>query len=46
MFKMMMKLLVWITVFVAAVAGILYWEKATSPEYIEVYSDDQDNELF
>lgn len=46
MMKTILKLLAWITVFAAAVAGILYWEKATTPEYIEVYSDDADDELY
>lgn len=46
MFKVVLKLVVWVTVFAAAVAGLLYWEKATAPEYIEVYSDDADNDLF
>ena len=41
--KTILKLLGFIVVALATLLGIAYWNKATTPEYIEIYSDGEDN---
>ncbi|MEG0910359.1 MAG: hypothetical protein RSB47_03855 [Ruthenibacterium sp.] len=40
--KTVLKLLVWIVGILAAVAGLAYLKKENSPEYIEIYSDEDE----
>ncbi|MEG0166845.1 MAG: hypothetical protein RR709_03130 [Ruthenibacterium sp.] len=40
--KTVLKLLVWIVGILAAVAGLAYFKKENTPEYIEIYSDNDD----
>lgn len=40
--KMILKLLSWIVGILALVAGLVYLKKQNSPEYIEIYSDDEE----
>ena len=40
--KTILKLLVSIIAVLAAILGFAYWQKATTPEYIEIYSDDEE----
>ncbi len=40
--KTICKIFVWLMAILAAVAGIAYLEKKSTPEYIEIYSDDEE----
>ena len=45
MLKVIFKLLAVLGVVFGALMALAYWEKSNAPEYIEIYSD-TDNELF
>ena len=42
--KVVLKLLGWLAVIAAAVCALAYWDKKTTPDYIEIYSDGEDEE--
>jgi hypothetical protein len=42
MFKFVCKVLAWTLALLGALSALAYWDKATAPEYIEIYSDDDD----
>lgn len=45
MFKVLFKLLAVFGTIFAALVGYSYWKKQSSQDYIEVYSDDDDDEF-
>ncbi len=40
--KTILKIFAWLVAIFAAVAGIAYLEKISTPDYIEIYSDDEE----
>lgn len=46
MIKFILKLVAVLTVVGAAVIGLSYWNKTKEPDYIEIYSDDDEDFTF
>ncbi|MEG2930866.1 MAG: hypothetical protein RR825_03680 [Ruthenibacterium sp.] len=41
--KSILKFLFTILAVLTAIAGLAFWQKSSRPEYIEIYSDDDDD---
>lgn len=44
--KFVLKLFVCLVAVTAALLGLAYWDKITTPQYVEVYSDDDSEHYF
>ncbi len=44
--KCILKVIGCLAALIAALAALAYFDKSTAPEYIEVYSDDDDSDVF
>ena len=42
--KFILKVLGWLAVIGAALAALLYWDRCNTPEYIELYSNEDEEE--
>lgn len=42
MFKFILKVFAWAVAIIGALAALSYIDKSTQPEYIEIYSDEDD----
>lgn len=42
MMNVILKILGWAALAVAALAAWVYWDKKSTPDYIEIYSDDDE----
>ena len=43
MLKFLLKLLAWVGAIAAALAALAYFDRAKANDYIEIYSDDEDD---
>ena len=43
MLKFLLKLLAWVGAMAAALAALAYFDRAKANDYIEIYSDDEDD---
>ena len=43
MLKFLLKLLAWVGAIAAALAALAYFDRAEANDYIEIYSDDEDD---
>ena len=46
MLKVIFKVLGWLALAAAALCALAYWDKKTSPDYIEIYSDGEEDDDF
>lgn len=42
MFKFILKVIAWAVAIVGALSALAYWDKANTPDYIEIYSDEDE----
>ncbi len=44
MWKFILKVIGWLAVIIAGLAALLYIDRASTPEYIEIYSDEDEDD--